>query len=180
VPASSISHTFVTGGRTDLEPPPAGAGAGVAGVEDSGVAGELGELAALEEALEALLDAVAGAGVACAVTAGGGVVVEVGVGLERARSIGSSSGTREAPAREASGAGPIAAPTAMPTASIAAARIALARLDGRRTALPGGGAGVADGAGGGPVGGVGVSGISVIACRQARDMAPETASENLR
>ncbi len=145
-----------------MEPPPAGVGAGVDGDEGAGVDDELGELAALEGALEPLLEVVAGGGVAWAVTAGGGAAREVALGLERAGSIVSSSGTREAPAREASGAGPMAAPTATPTASIAAASIALARLDGRRTALPGGRAGFAGGAGDGWVGAVGVSGMSAM------------------
>ena len=70
------------------------------------------------------------------------------------------------------------APTTTPTASIAAASTAVARLDGRRTGPPGGVAGVDAGAGDGPVGEVGVSGISVMAYRQAQGSARKTGSEN--
>lgn len=64
-------------------------------------------------------------------------------------------------AKEACGAGAIAAPTATPMASIAAARTALARVEGRRRARAGGGTGGARGAGG--VSALeGFSGVSVI------------------
>jgi hypothetical protein len=59
---------------------------------------------------------------------------------------------------EASGAGPIAAPTATPRTSIEPARMAVARREGRRSGEPG--AGLPDrGSPGGKVGGGGVSAI---------------------
>jgi hypothetical protein len=76
-------------------------------------------------------------GVAWGVT-GGGAMAEVLVwapepAVARAAIEGASMGMGE-PANEVLGAGPIAAPTATPMASIPAARAALARSEGRRGA----------------------------------------------
>jgi hypothetical protein len=129
-----MSQTFVTGGR--VERCLALAGAGVASSEvdelEPGVAaapeGAAGGFAAL-----AARDSVGGEGLGRT----GGAVAPVGGGLvlawpAAAISEGSSSGRRDAPAKEALGAGPIAAPTATPIASIPPASAALMRGEGVR------------------------------------------------
>ncbi len=92
------------------------------------------------------------AGVAWGATGGGSAAVVAPAwppvpAVARAAIDGSSSGMRS-PASDALGAGPIAAPTATPMASIAAASAAATRTEGNR-GTPGAGAGR----------GVGVSGV---------------------
>src|SRR5271155_4006671 len=70
-------------------------------------------------------------GVACGVIAGGCTPAVLACPPpEPAIRDGSSSGTRAAPANDALGAGPMAAPTATPTPSMSAARAAVMRGDG--------------------------------------------------
>ncbi len=165
MPESSISQTFVTGGRAAWGFT-AGVGAGVDGFDACGADEELGDVAELDagvaEAAAPGPGVVAGGGVAWALAGGGFTALECPPDPASAVSAGSSSGTREAPASELSGAGPMAAPTATPTASITPARTAVARPDGRRTGPCGAGASGDAGTGAGSVGEVGVSGISVI------------------
>jgi hypothetical protein len=75
------------------------------------------------------LDALAGSGVGCGVAGGGWTAV---AGLEPAATSDGSSGVSSPTANDALGAGPIAAPTATPIASIAAASAAVTRGDGAR------------------------------------------------
>ena len=75
------------------------------------------------------LGALVAGGVACGVAAGGWTVL---AGLARAPTNDGSRGASWPTAKEALGAGPIAAPTATPSASIAAARAAVTRGDGAR------------------------------------------------
>ena len=101
----------------------------------------------------------------------------------RAASEASSRGRRWAisaglPAKEASGAGPIAAPTATPRASITVASTALARADGKRSTLAGADTGGDVGAGDAAVGDVGVWGVLTIAC-EAHSDATETEARPL-
>jgi hypothetical protein len=105
---------------------------------------EVGDTLALDGVLDLgacamalVLAPVLAGGVACGVT-GSGAVAEVLVwapepAAARAAIEGASMGMGE-PANEVLGAGPIAAPTATPMASIPAARAALARSEGRRGA----------------------------------------------
>jgi hypothetical protein len=76
--------------------------------------------------------AVLRAGLACGLAAAAG---ELGAGLAAVSSDGSSSGSRETPASDALGAGPIAAPTATPIPSIPAASAAQMRAEGARPSL---------------------------------------------
>lgn len=113
-----------------------GAGEGV--VSDGALVSELGAVVLAGSCVVATLLCLrlAGAGVAVSATGGGGTLA-VPVALWRAAptpSIRSStgSGRPEDPAKEALGAGPIAAPTATPIASITAASAAITRGEGAR------------------------------------------------
>jgi len=81
-------------------------------------------------------------GVSCALTGGGCTAAALACLLASARAFAASdaiSAGRRWLAKEACGAGAIAAPTATPMASIAAARTALARVEGRRRTRAGDG-----------------------------------------
>jgi len=141
-PESVINHTLVVGGSLICPPPLPGVVVGGLDVCGAGV----GEETVLDGGFDLVDRVVASltplaladvtAGVAWGVTGGGWTVVVALVwapvpAAARAAIDGSNSGMRS-PAREALGAGPIAAPAATPRASIPAASAAVARGEGRR------------------------------------------------
>ena len=145
-PASSISHTLVTGGSVLALPLPAGVGVGEGVASAGALVSELGAVVLAGSCVAATLlclrRCLAGAGVAVSAT-GGGCTLAAPVVLWRAAaptpSIRSSTGNGrpDDPAKEALGAGPIAAPTATPIASITAASAAVTRGEGAsRGGLP--------------------------------------------
>ena len=165
-----MNHTLVTGGRVDFWTAPVLVdGGGELGVEEVGL--EAVWCAGVWVLVE-VLGAAAG-GVAWGLTGGGWTGAAAGCAAAwlcaRAASEAISRGRRPL-AREACGAGPIAAPTATPITSIVAASAALARVEGRRRALGAVAEGDADGAGV-PAGGLGVWGVSVIVERGGRRLA---------
>jgi hypothetical protein len=119
----------VTGGSICWWVAPAGGGgaasspAGEAGAEGVVAVGVGVTVAALELRIAGTAGAASGGG--AALVAGGGLA-----GLAAAISEGSSDGRRETFANEVLGAGPIAAPTATPVASIATASAAATRGEG--------------------------------------------------
>ena len=131
-PASSISQTWVIGGSVVVWPLLV-----LVGVVDEGVGvseEDVGDVAVLSgvvlDALMPALDSAVAGGVACGVTAGGWTAVVLD--LAPAPLSDGSRGTSWPTAKEALGAGPIAAPTATPIASIAAASAAVTRGEGAR------------------------------------------------
>ena len=152
-----ISHTLVTGGSVVCFSPLPALVVGVSGVFVVLGVG-VGDAVALDGAFDFVAWVLAPdddlpepvladvtAGVACGVTGGGWTVALLAlVGAPRLAIAAmelSTSGMRS-PASEVSGAGPIAAPTATPIASIPAASAAATRGEGRR-----GGAGDIGGSG---------------------------------
>jgi hypothetical protein len=131
-PESSISQTWVTGASFVF------LGAVLVGVVEGadvpevlvGVAATLVVVGALD-AFVVALDSLAAAGVACRLTGGGWTAAGLELSLGCAVSVG-SSGSSWPRANEELGAGPIAAPTATPIASIAAASAAVIRAEGMR------------------------------------------------
>jgi hypothetical protein len=151
-PASSISHTCVTG-ATAIGPPapsePLGA-EGETGADSGGAEGCVSDGVALAGAGELAggvgeFELAAGDGVAAGVTGGGWT------GACRptpaASSGGSSCPSPAAPAKDVLGAGPIAAPTATPIASMTPARAAVTRGESERRTVFGALAGTGAGAG---------------------------------
>ncbi|HME04082.1 MAG TPA: hypothetical protein VKG38_13755 [Solirubrobacteraceae bacterium] len=112
------------------------------GVEEDGVVvfcvEEVSDAPAVTPACELFLVLAVplGAGVAWGTTAGGGtpcVVERLAVPFVGAASAGSSDRISQLPANDGVGAGPMAAPTATPSANIAPASIAVAPGEGKRT-----------------------------------------------
>jgi hypothetical protein len=137
---------------------PLGAGVDVLGEE------EVPEEVFVEELELAGALGVAGAGVSWLLTGGGCTAAALACLLASALALAASDAISAGScwlANEAGGAGAIAAPTATPMPSIAAARTALARIEGRRKARAGDGAGGGAGAGGTSAW-EGFSGVSVI------------------
>jgi hypothetical protein len=176
VPESWISQTLVTAGRVVFLAPPVFVGAGVDGDGELGVGEvEFEDVWCAGVFLLAGALGVAVAGVAWGLTGGGctGAVLACAAAwlCARAASEAINRGSRPL-AREAWGAGPIAAPTATPITSIVAASAALARVEGSRRTR-----GCACAAGGSP-GESGVWGVSVIVgcgvqrLRRLKDAAP--------
>jgi hypothetical protein len=163
---SWISHTLVTGGSVAPVAPvdPVGAGAGALGEVVLGAEEVFDELFVEELLVVGGAVWVVAAGVSCGLTGGGCTAAVLACLLASVLTFAASEAISAGScwlAREAGGAGAIAAPTATPMPSIAAARTALARIEGRRRTGARDGAGAGIGAGGASAL-EGFSGVSVI------------------
>jgi hypothetical protein len=131
---------LVTGGSALALLLPAGVGVDVGAASDGALVSELGAVALAGSCVAATLLCLrlAGAGVAVSATGGGWTLAVAVVVLGRAPApmpsarSSTGSGKPDGPAKDVLGAGPMAAPTATPMASIAAARAAITRGEGAR------------------------------------------------